>query len=156
MKYIKKYNESVFNFLKTRKKQIDSKEITDNLEDICLELQDIGLKTQVKKLTPELHPGDLYNIKFPKIGSSNIEANVIFRIDVWTPIRQSFEYNKISEVIERIIDYMKEYDFINFPKVDLLIPLMYDYGYEKNSIKYTDLKSDTIMSKFTIEFYGKI
>lgn len=144
MKHLKSYNESIFNFLK-KKKKVETFNIQD-LKDICLELEDGGLRTNVSTIRKEEKP----TIVFPK------NCNIIYRIEIWkghgNDLYTLFSYSEISEVVERLMEYTKGCGFTHFNKVDILTPMFHDYGFESRSITIKELEGRA-MSKFTIEFY---
>lgn len=100
MKYLKTY-ENIFNRLIGKKPSL-SKEIIQDIRDICLELQDNGFRVFTNQLG------------FNRLGNRegfypNIE---IFKTRTSAHLSSStitFEYKDIEEVVERLKDYMKQH-----------------------------------------------
>lgn len=80
MKHLKSYNESQLSNAK-----VEAKDIVQNLKDICIELEDEGFKIFLQGINPhvEIHLG------ISKGG-------------------EDFKYGEVSEVVERMKDYMKQ------------------------------------------------
>lgn len=100
MKYLKYFNESIL-----------SKDIVSDLKDICLEIIDDGFKIDFWN-DSELED-DIENNRIKPLNSySRFEDEQIneneFRMSINHTHRDSFRYSEVSEVVERIKDFMSQ------------------------------------------------
>jgi hypothetical protein len=128
MKYLKKFEQFDID------KSISiSSEIKDDVIDICLELEDMGFiitKTFIEYMIrivierPSPQDSQLFDLEDPN----------------WEPIFTPFTYSDISDCVERLIDYLKLYDFEY---------IIYING---NNINKLPSESEEISMYFSIDF----
>jgi len=89
MRYLKRFNESYINW-----------SVIDECKDILLELEDIGIKTNIHSyLSYSTQSNDYYN-------SSNNEKWIQFFFNRV----EEFDYSDIEDVVERLKSYLSEYN----------------------------------------------
>ncbi len=71
----------------------ESNGVIDDIKDICLELEDIGLDVEIES-------SDRFN------GQISISKNQIGDASQDDSLHEFFDYNEVSEVIERLKDYL--------------------------------------------------
>lgn len=96
MKYLKTYEENIFNRLIGKKPSL-SKEIIQDIKDICLELQDEGFRVFTNQLG------------FNSLGN---REGFYPNIEIFTKANDNFKYTDIEDVVERLKDYMKSRGYI--------------------------------------------
>jgi hypothetical protein len=92
MKYLKRFNES---------NQLDQS-VIDDCKDILLELEDIGIKTNIHSY---LSYDQQYNLS--KQGIVNLKKNWI---QFYFSRKEEFDYSDIEDVVERLKSYLSEYN----------------------------------------------
>jgi hypothetical protein len=88
MRYLKRFNESYINW-----------SVIDECKDILLELEDIGIKTNIHSYLSYEKGNSLYN------QSSNEKWIQFFFNRV-----EEFDYSDIEDVVERLKSYLSEYN----------------------------------------------
>jgi hypothetical protein len=84
MRYLKRFNENVFN-----------QSVIDECKDILLELEDIGIKTNISS----------YFSSGVSIGEDHNKNWISF----YFTRKQEFDYSDIEEVVERLKSYLSDY-----------------------------------------------
>ena len=86
MKYLKRFNENVFD-----------QSVVDECKDILLELEDKGFKTNIKT--------NINNQQYNRI--VNLKKNWI---QFYFSRKEEFDYSDIEDVVERLKSYLSEYE----------------------------------------------
>jgi hypothetical protein len=86
MKYLKRFNENVFD-----------QSIIDDCKDIILELEDIGIKTNINYY--------FNNQQYDRI--VNLKKNWI---QFYFSRKEEFDYSDIEDVVERLKSYLSEFE----------------------------------------------
>ena len=130
--------------------------IIQNLEDICLELNDKGIRTECKyhRETPYHR---LMRLEYkPKASTSSGREHISVGLeeDLYSDdYKEEMVFGKIQDVVLRILDYMKSCDW----KPSFVIFDGESYHIEKNTegaIQWLlkNFKSDSVLSGLTINF----
>jgi hypothetical protein len=92
MKHLKRFNES----------KVLDQTVIDECKDILLELEDIGIKTNINSY---LSYDQQYNLS--KQGIVNLKKNWI---QFYFNRKEEFDYSDIEDVVERLKSYLSEYN----------------------------------------------
>lgn len=118
MKYLKRFNES------TESKVLDQS-VEDECKDILLELEDIGIKTNISS----------YFSTGVMLGKDHNNKNWI---TFFFSRKKEFDYSDIEDVVERLKSYLSEFGL----KIDWLSP-------KERREQRTDIKTIRVMNPMT-------
>ena len=132
MKYLKRFNENVFD-----------QSVVDECKDILLELEDAGFKTNIHSYlanptgTQTIRVVRSYNDINP--GNKDLKSWITF----YFSRKSDFDYSDIEDVVERLKSYLSEFGL----KIEWMSPV------ERREQKPT-IKTTSIMNPMTFEPEG--